>query len=45
MTSFSFVHAADLHLDSPFIGVAKLPDEHAHVVCASARRLSRRSRR
>ena len=26
MTPFSFVHAADLHLDSPFQGISKLPE-------------------
>lgn len=32
MPPFSFVHTADLHLDSPFVGIGKLPDEHGHVV-------------
>jgi DNA repair protein SbcD/Mre11 len=31
MPPFSFVHAADLHLDSPFIGISRLPDDHKHV--------------
>ena len=32
MPPFSFVHSADLHLDSPFIGIGRLPDEHGRVV-------------
>ena len=31
MPPFSFVHAADIHLDSPFVGIGRLPDEHSHV--------------
>ena len=32
MTAFSFVHAADLHLDSPFIGLGRLPEGQNQVV-------------
>jgi len=32
MPGFSFVHAADLHLDSPFAGLGRLPIEHSRVV-------------
>lgn len=31
MPSFSFVYAADLHLDSPFIGIDKLPDVQSRI--------------
>jgi len=31
MPAFSFVHAADLHLDSPFLGVARLPEGQSRV--------------
>ncbi len=31
MRAFSFVHAADLHLDAAFQGFAGLPDSHGHV--------------
>ena len=29
---FSFVHAADLHLDSPFVGLGRLPKEQSGIV-------------
>jgi DNA repair exonuclease SbcCD nuclease subunit len=32
MPAFSFVHAADLHLDSPFLGLSRLPEEQSRVV-------------
>ncbi len=32
MPAFSFVHAADLHLDSPFLGVGRLPEGESGVV-------------
>lgn len=32
MSSFKFVHAADLHLDSPFKGLGRLPEEHVDIV-------------
>lgn len=32
MPPFSFVHTADLHLDSPFIGIGRLREEHQHIV-------------
>ncbi|MDA1162223.1 MAG: DNA repair exonuclease [Planctomycetota bacterium] len=32
MSSFRFVHAADLHLDSPFVGLGRLPAVHASIV-------------
>ncbi len=32
MPSFSFVHTADLHLDSPFLGLGKLPESEERVV-------------
>lgn len=32
MPGFSFVHAADLHLDSPFAGLGRLSSEHSRVV-------------
>lgn len=32
MEKITFIHAADLHLDSPFKGLAKLPDEIFHKV-------------
>ncbi len=34
MPSFSFVHTADLHLDSPFLGLGKLPEAQEQVVRA-----------
>jgi DNA repair exonuclease SbcCD nuclease subunit len=30
--SFRFIHAADLHLDSPFIGLGHLQDEYSNIV-------------
>lgn len=32
MSAFSFVHTADLHLDSPFLGLVRLPDDETRVV-------------
>ena len=32
MSAFSFVHAADLHLDSPFVGLGRLPEGQSRVV-------------
>ncbi|MCD8502681.1 MAG: metallophosphoesterase [Bacillaceae bacterium] len=32
MGKITFIHAADLHLDSPFKGLAKLPNEIFHKV-------------
>lgn len=32
MHPFTFVHAADLHLDSPFVGIGNLPHDQEHVV-------------
>lgn len=32
MPEFSFIHAADLHLDSPFVGLANLPDSNHKIV-------------
>lgn len=34
MPAFSFVHAADLHLDSPFVGLGRLPEDQMHVAAA-----------
>jgi DNA repair protein SbcD/Mre11 len=34
MPAFSFVHAADLHLDSPFVGIGRLPEEQGQIVRA-----------
>ena len=31
-THFSFVHAADFHLDSPFVGLGRLPEGQSRVV-------------
>lgn len=32
MPAFSFVHVADIHLDSPFVGLEHLEEAHPHVV-------------
>lgn len=32
MPAFSFVHAADFHLDSPFVGLGRLPEGQSRVV-------------
>jgi exonuclease SbcD len=34
MPSFSFIHAADLHLDSPFVGLGNLPESNEEIVNA-----------
>ena len=31
MPPFSFIHAADLHLDSPFIGIGRLSESHSRI--------------
>ncbi len=31
MLPFSFIHAADFHLDTPFAGLSRLPDQHSRI--------------